>query len=153
MLFAIAVNRMINAIELSVATSLCVDDISICYSSWSMVNIECQHQGTINHLFQWTLENGVFSSSPSSPPNLKKCLRFALLRGLHSHTTLFLRDGALSFAPTVKFLGLIFDSKLSWEPHFRWKRPLSVLKILSGKSWARTRWWCLNFTDCWFTPE
>jgi hypothetical protein len=46
--------------------------------------------------------------------------------------------------PSVKFLGLIFDSKVSWEPHI-WQlrlmceKTFSILKVFSGSSWGRDR--------------
>jgi hypothetical protein len=47
MLFAVAINGMVNVVGSSVATLLYVDDITICYSFWSIVTIKHQLQGTI----------------------------------------------------------------------------------------------------------
>jgi hypothetical protein len=133
-LFAIGIKGMVNAIEPFVATSLYVDDIAIYFISRSIVTIERRLQGAINRLSRWAL---------GSSPDKTQCVQFIRLSCLHPQLSLFLRDSALSFVPTVKFLGLILDSKLSWEPHLRWLRvkcewPLNVLKVLSGKSWVET---------------
>jgi hypothetical protein len=132
-LFTIAINGMVNTIGPSVATSLYVDDVTIYYSSRSIVTIEHRLQGAINRLTRWALEKRFSFSADKT-----QCVHFTRLRGLHSQTSLFLRDSALLFVPTVKFLGIILDSKLSWEPHLRWlrikfERSLNVLKVLSSR--------------------
>jgi hypothetical protein len=49
-LFTVAINVMVNAVGPSEAASFyIVDDIAIYYSSWSIVAIEHQLQGTKNH--------------------------------------------------------------------------------------------------------
>lgn len=48
------------------------------------------------------------------------CVHSTSVRGLHLHLFLCLRGSTLSFVLTVKFLGLILDYELSWEPDLRW---------------------------------
>jgi hypothetical protein len=48
--------------------------------------------------------------------------------------TLSLYNSSPPFVPAVKFVGLLLDSKLSWETHLRWHRAkcewsLIVLKV------------------------
>ena len=51
-------------------------------------------------------------------------------------------DGAiLLFADEVKFLGMIFDSKLNWAEHIddlklKVKKSLSLLKVIFGFDWG-----------------
>jgi hypothetical protein len=135
-LFAIAISGMVNAVGPSVATSLY--DAAIFYSSRNTVPIERRLQGAINRLSHWALENG-FSFSSQNPV----CILHTD-RSLHPHPSLFLNNSALPFVPSVKFLDLFLDSKLSWEPHLRWlrvlsERSLNVLKVLSGRPWGGDR--------------
>jgi hypothetical protein len=64
--------------------------------------------------------------------------------GLHPHPTHFLQNCAQPFVPSVMFLRLFLDSKLSWEPHLWWLRvkcqeSLNVLKVLFGRTWGGDR--------------
>jgi hypothetical protein len=135
-LFAVAINRMVNAVWPSVAAFLYVDDIAIYYSSQSIVTIKHWLQGAVNWLSQWALENG-FSFSPDET----QCVHFTCLKGLHPHPSLSLSNIALPFVLMVKFLGLILDSKISWGPDMRCLciKCERLLSVLSGCSWGRDR--------------
>jgi hypothetical protein len=57
---------------------------------------------------------------------------------------LYLNNHALPVVPSAKFLGLVFDSTLSWEPHLRQlrascERSQNILRVLSGVSWGGNR--------------
>jgi hypothetical protein len=135
-LFAIAINSVVSAIGPHVSTSLYVDDVAISYASKSMDTIERRLQLTINRLSQWALRNS-FSFSAAKTQSV----HFLRLRGVHPPPVLYLNNHALPVVPSAKFLGLVLDSRLSWEPHL-WqlrascKRSLNVLHIFSGASWG-----------------
>jgi hypothetical protein len=119
-----------------VSTSLYVDDFAIFYSSRRIDTIERRLQLAVNHLLHWALENGFSFSRTKS-----QCVHFTRLRGLHPHPTLFLQNSALPLVPSVKFLGLLLDNKLSWKPHLRWLRvkcqgSLNILIVLRERSWG-----------------
>jgi hypothetical protein len=74
-------------------------------------------------------------------PSLKviQYVHFIHLKDFHPHPTLFLNNSTL-FVPSVKFLGLLLDSKLPWELLLQWlcircERSLNISKVLSGRSW------------------
>jgi hypothetical protein len=46
-----------------------------------------------------------------------QCVHFTHLLGLHPPTKLFINNRTLPFALIVRLLGLILDSRLSWECH------------------------------------
>ena len=72
-------------------------------------------------------------------------MHFTRLRGTFSNLTLSLGGSQpVPHVPETKFLGLVFDSKLSWVPHLRsarvkCMRSLELLKCLSRLSWGADR--------------
>jgi hypothetical protein len=71
-LFAIAINRIVNMLVPSVSALLYVYDVTIFYDSWSIDTIKHWLQIAINHV---TLDSGaVFRNlfSPVAHPNLSK---------------------------------------------------------------------------------
>jgi hypothetical protein len=133
-LFAVAISVMVNTVCASV-TTLYVDDVTICFSSRSVVTIEHWLQLVINciccngpcrmnfPLLQWRPSAYSHNCRVCPPPHL------------------YLNNRAPPFAPSVKFLGLLLDSKLTWEPHLWWlwvkcERSHRILQILIGSSWG-----------------
>jgi hypothetical protein len=101
--------------------------------------LERRLQLTINRLSQWALQNG-FSFSVAKT----QCVHFLRLRGLHPRPVLYLSNHALPVVPSAKFLGLVLDSRLSWEPHLRklrtsCERSLNGSRVLFGASWGGDR--------------
>jgi hypothetical protein len=66
MLYATAVNGMVDAVGPSAVTSLYMDNNAVYYSSWSIVTIRHRLQDTINCLSQWAMENGISFSQVKS---------------------------------------------------------------------------------------
>jgi hypothetical protein len=116
-LFAASINCLVNAVGPSVPMSMYADDVAIYSRSRSMGAVERRLQGAIKRLSRWARENDFAVSRDKT-----KCLHFARLRYLQSDPCLFLRNRHLPFVPTLKFLGLILDSRLSWESHGRYQR-------------------------------
>jgi hypothetical protein len=144
-LFAIAINSVVSAIVPHVSTSLYINDVAISYVSKSMDTIERRLQLTINRLSHWALQNG-FSFSPAKT----QCVQFLRLLGVHPPSALYLNNHALPVVPPTKFLGLVLDSRLSWEPYLRQlrapcKSSLNVLRVLSWVSLGGDRTIMLRF--------
>jgi hypothetical protein len=69
---------------------------------------------------------------------------------VHAPSVLYLNKHAPPVVPSAKFLGLVLDGRLSWEPHLRQlrasrERSLNVLRVLSGASWGGDRTVMLRF--------
>ena len=70
-----------------------------------------------------------------------KAIRFTRTRKREEIPTLFLKDSILPYEDEVKFLGVIFDKKLTFSPHitdlsFRVKQSLNILKVVLHFDWG-----------------
>ena len=111
-LFRVKTNNIVKSVCPGVECFLYVDDFCICYRSKHMHTIERQLQQVLNNLSKWSSENGFkFSKSKT------KCMHFYKSRKLHLDPELTLDDVNIEVVPEFKFLGLLFDSKLSFIPH------------------------------------
>ena len=110
-LFSLKINSNISCILPDIECSLYVDDLAIYYSSSHMLSIERKLQHSLNRLCRWCDENG-FKFSPTKT----MCIHFCQLRKLHLDPKLYLNDTQIPIIVEAKFLGLLFDSKLSFIP-------------------------------------
>ena len=80
-----------------------------------MRTIERHLQQSINRIEDWTTNNGFkFSKSKT------QCVHFCKLRRIHNDPVLYLYESPIPVVEDTKFLGVIFDRKLSFIPHIRW---------------------------------
>ncbi|GBO30397.1 hypothetical protein AVEN_112903-1 [Araneus ventricosus] len=104
-----------------------------------MAFIERQLQIAVNKLTQWSILNGfTFSTSKTS------CVHFCRKRRLHPEPEIKLYGQVINVVSEVKFLGIIFDKKLTFLPHVlqllkKLDRVLNILKVLSNTSWGAFR--------------
>ena len=92
-------------------------------------------QHTINRLEEWTLTNG-FTISKNKTVAMhfcpdKKCM----------DPVLKLDNDPIQFVKEAKFLGFIWDTKLTFEPHINYlktqcQKSLNILKVLSRTEWG-----------------
>ena len=104
-----------------------------------MPSIERKLQHSLNRLGRWCDENG-FKFSPTRT----MCVHFCQLRKHHLDTQLYLNGTQIPTIGEAKFLGLIFDSKLSFIPHItslksRCTKSLDLIKVLSNTTWGADR--------------
>ena len=122
----------------SVACSLCVDDFLICYRSKHIHIIEWHLQQSLSKIEHWANTNGFkFSSSKTV------FMYFCRLRKPHPDPMLTLYGAAILVVQEVKFLVLIFDSKLSFLSHLRYlkKKCMKALNLLL-QVWFRCIIYC-----------
>ena len=115
-----------------------MDDFIIMYKYPTIDAIQRKLQHTINRLEKWTLENG-FTISKNKTVAMhfcpdKKCM----------DPVLNLDNDPNQFVKEAKFLGLIWDTKLTFEPHIkylkaRYQKSLNILKVLSRIEWGADR--------------
>ena len=77
----------------------------------------------------------------SSFLNQKQCLHFCQLRKQHDDPVLHLYGSPIPVVEESKFLGILFDRKLSFIPHIKYLKAeclkaSNLLKVLSHTSWG-----------------
>ena len=138
-LFSIKINDIVKCLGNLTDCSLYVDDFCICYRSKSMATIERQLQQNLNKIENWAASNGFkFSKSKT------QCVHFCQLRKQHDDPVLHLYESPIPVVEESKFLGILFDRKLSFIPHIKYLKAkclkaLNLLKVLSHTSWGADR--------------
>ncbi|WP_316399482.1 reverse transcriptase domain-containing protein [Bradyrhizobium sp. 33ap4] len=138
-LFIVKMNSIAKAIPRTIFYSLYVDDVQISYSSSSLPVAERQLQIATNKISAWATQNG-FKFSPQKTA----CVVFSRRRGLYPDPEIQLDGHLIDVRPEQKFLGVIFDRKLTFSPDVKYIRKkdlkaLNILKVLSHKSWGADR--------------
>jgi len=135
-LFNIKINSIVNSISENLMSSLYVDDFLIAYRSRYMPTIERQLQLNLNIIQKWTLENGFKFSKQKTV-----CMHFCHLRSNHPDPSLKIDNCQIKVVNETKFLGVLFDSKLSFIPHInalkaKCLKSMNLLKVVSKYNWG-----------------
>ncbi|GFT75963.1 reverse transcriptase domain-containing protein [Trichonephila clavipes] len=92
--------------------SFYVDDLQISCEGSDMRMIERQLQTAVNNIVKWSDTNGHSISASKSC-----CVHFCRKRGIHPDPEIRIRDVQIPMVPDVRFLGVIFDRRLTFLPH------------------------------------
>ena len=114
-LLSIKINNIVKALNPGVDCSLYVDDFLICCRSKHMHTIERQLQKCLNKIQKCALENGFKFSKTKT-----QCMHYCQLRGLQNDPVLKLDGVEIPVVDQYKFVGVIFDRKLSFIPHINY---------------------------------
>ena len=137
--FAVAINSIAEVIEEPVKYSLYVDDLAIYITRYDSSDACRLLQKSINAINKWADNNGFkFSSSKTV------AVQFTRSRRRDTPPTLKMGDEILPLEKEVKFLGMIFDSKLTWSSHIdmlkvKVKKSLDIIKVVSNHNWGADR--------------
>ena len=136
-LFSIKINDIVNCLDNLTDCSL--DDFCICFCSKSMQTIERHLQQNLNKIEHWATNN-CFKFSKSK----RQCVHFSQLRKQHEDPVLTLYGSSIPVVQEYKYLGLIFDKKLSFIPHINYikakcHKALNMIKVLSHTTWGADR--------------
>ena len=117
------------------STSIFADDTAIWYSGKNLKEVQQHIQTALKEIEcwcnQWGFKVSVLKTS---------FVLFSRKRKKHNINLIF--NGAeLKRVDSVKFLGMIFDSKLSWKEHvdyiiMRCRKRLNLLKAIAGSKWG-----------------
>ena len=139
LLFEIKINSIVNTLRDNTDCSLYVDDFVICYKSKAKIDtIERQLQLQLNKLESWADQNG-FKFSPTKTTAVHFCCGRKCVR----EPDLYLYKTKIPVKDKVRFLGLIFDKKLTFLPHIkdlklRCQNALNAMKVFSNPEWGGT---------------
>ena len=138
-LFSVEINNIVKSVCSGVECFSYVDDFCICCRSKHMYTVERQLQQVLNNLSKWSKENGFKFSKTKT-----KCMHFCQSRKLHLDRKLTLDEVQIEVVPEFKYLGLLFDSKLSFISHINYlsnkcQKALNLLRVVSSMEWGADR--------------
>jgi ribonuclease HI len=137
-LFIIKINNIAKLIpnDNRFHASLYVDDLQLSYAHQDINVIKNKLQTTVNTISKWATENGFkFSVAKTN------AMHFCTLPGIHNSPTLRLNGSIIPYNDNIRFLGLVFDRKLTWAPHIsqlkaNCQRNLGLLRSLTSTTWG-----------------
>ena len=142
-MFGIKINDIVKCVK-DLDCSLFVDDFGIFIRSKNVETIEFKLQRCLNNIEDWATENGFKFSKTKT-----QCVHFCQIRQLHLDPHLTIYGSLIPVVSEAKFLGLLFDNKLSFIPHIKalkakCLKALDILKVLSSSDWGGDRTVLLN---------
>ncbi|GFN96538.1 RNA-directed DNA polymerase from mobile element jockey [Plakobranchus ocellatus] len=138
MLFNLKINNISKSVSKHVNASLFVDDFAIYTEGKHLQHLERTIQLCINNVQKWVSENGFrFSVSKTT------CVHFHRQR-IYTEPALHLDGQPIPLKGEAKFLGVIFDQKLSFENHVKYlknkcSKALNLLRVLGHTEWGADR--------------
>ena len=135
-LFGVMVNGIAATVKKGVSCSLFMDDLVLYYRCTGMNIIERQLQLCMNGIHRWSAPNGFKFSKAKTV-----CMHFCQLHRMHAEPELTLDGDSIKVIEETTYLGLIFDTKLSFIPHImylkrRYLKALDILRVLSSSQWG-----------------
>ena len=103
-----------------------------------MRTAECQLQQCINKITLWANTNGfkIFKSKT-------RCVHFCQLRKMHNDLLIKLKDTEIPVVNEYKFLGVIFNRKLSFISHIKYLEIKTnsqlLLRVVTHTKWGADR--------------
>lgn len=134
-LFKIAINDIVRNIPLDIKHLLYVDDLMIYCEGGNLPTLNRRIQGAISSISRWAEMHGYKLSTTKT-----QCVLFNR-RGERGIPNLTLYNQPIPVKNEIKFLGLIYDNRLTWSSHIKklkneCRSPLTLLKHLSHLDWG-----------------
>ena len=96
-----------------IGRSLFVDDLAVWHSASSTRAVSRQLQLSVARLERWSTENGLRFSTTKPV-----AVHFLRRRCSDPHLRIQLYGQSIPTEPTARFLGILFDRRLTYKPHF-----------------------------------
>ena len=143
-LFSLKINSLVKVLGKDVEGSLYVDDFLMSYRAKNTKSCERQLQGCLHKIEKWCTENGFKFSQTKTV-----CLHFHKKRGILPEPELILNGEKIKVVKGARFLGVIFDQKLSFIPHLkalksRCLKALDIIKVVANQEWGADKAVLLN---------
>ena len=138
-LFSIKINDIVKAVTAGTDASLFVDDFALCVRGATLHRVERHLQLCVNSVQSWVTDNG-FKFSPTKTT----CVHFTQQRGTFSDPNITINGSPVTISKEAKFLGVIFDQKLSFVNHIKYlhtscQKALDVLRVVGHTDWGADR--------------
>lgn len=138
-LFIIAMNSIKSNLPNYISLKLFADDILIHHSSTEYIQSENIIQNSLNSITNWAKNQGM-----SFSPTKSACVHFCRKRDCPKITNLSIDNIQIPNSDSCKFLGLFFDTSLSWSKHIGYlknkcNKDLNIIRLLSGSKWGSHR--------------
>ena len=138
--FGLKINDLPRHIPQVIFRALFVDDLAICFRGSSLDAIERHLQHAVNAIQEWALQNGFKFAAHKS-----KILHLAgLRRKPKRHPNIEISGTPLPVEESTKFLGLWWDSKLSFQKHImelrkQCREATNILRVVAHTKWGGDR--------------
>jgi len=138
-LFGLKINSIVKCLSSNTDSSLYVDDFLACYRAKQMRTIERQVQLSLNKLQTWADQNGFKFSSTKTV-----CIHFCNKHKVHPDPHLTPYGNVIPVVKETKFLGVLYDSKLTFLPHLKQlktkrMKAMNLIKVVAHRDWGADR--------------
>jgi ribonuclease HI len=135
-LFILKMNNIVKCLPAGVRGSLFVDDFLICYRSKSIPSMERVLQVCLKKIEEWADNNGFQFSKTKTV-----CMHFCNKITPHPEPCLKLNNSDIPVVEETKFLGVTFDSKLTFRPHIAYLKQkclkaMNLLRVVTYTDWG-----------------
>ena len=138
-LFSIKINNIVKSVLKNNDSSLFVDDFALIVRGKSLARVEREMQLCVNSVQKWVIENGFKFSTTKT-----QCIHFHNFRKTFPDPEIYLGRDRIKAVKEAKFLGLIFDQKLTFLPHIlnlktSCLKSLDLLRVVGHTDWGADR--------------
>ena len=138
--FGRKINELPSCIAKGIFKALFVDDLAICFRGRSLDTIERHLQQAVNAIQEWATRNGFRFAAHKC-----KVIHFTAPRsGAQRPRIVRIRNTLLPVEESTKFLGLWWDSHLSFKKHIsvlktQCKEALNLIRVVAHLKWRGDR--------------